>query len=379
LSVQLPSSERIAALSLLVAALTILVLTVLGVYEVQAEAQLLREVIGAQQAKDGLESLRSRMHELRLASHVHGLTGSADAAREIDRRLVELDADVEYLVERARTDPALSETAGALAEDARAYAFHVRTARSAGTARPETGDALERRARESLDRAIDAQARRIYEGSTAQIRVGENLKFYLSTLLVGSIGILVGLFAVFQYAQSRARAQHERIQRLAHYDPLTELPNRSLLTDRFAQERSRARRNGKGLAVVLFDLDGFKEVNDSLGHAAGDALLVEVARRVRECVRASDTVGRLGGDEFLAILPEAARDGALQVAEKIRAEVSRPYLIAGREARVSASLGVSLHPEHGEDADALMRAADAALYAAKRSGRNRTLFPEEGA
>jgi diguanylate cyclase (GGDEF)-like protein len=126
--------------------------------------------------------------------------------------------------------------------------------------------------------------------------------------------------------------------------------------------------------VALFDLDGFKAVNDTLGHAAGDGLLFEVARRARECVRESDTLGRLGGDEFLAILPEAGREGALHVAEKIRVALAAPYSISGKPVSISASLGIALYPEHGEDADALFRAADAALYGAKHAGRNCTQF-----
>jgi len=120
-----------------------------------------------------------------------------------------------------------------------------------------------------------------------------------------------------------------------------------LLADRLAQETARSRRSSRGFAVLFFDLDGFKTVNDTWGHAAGDRVLALVGERVRKCVRASDTVGRLGGDEFLAILPE------------------------------TTSVGVSLFPEHGDDSDALQRAADAALYRAKREGKNRTVVATE--
>ena len=120
----------------------------------------------------------------------------------------------------------------------------------------------------------------------------------------------------------------------------------------------------------MLDLDGFKEVNDTWGHAAGDKVLAMVGERARRSVRAADTVGRLGGDEFLAILPEATHEGALQVAEKLRAALSEPYPLGDATRRRSgASVGVSYFGEHGTDAEALLRRADEALYEAKRRGQ----------
>lgn len=159
---------------------------------------------------------------------------------------------------------------------------------------------------------------------------------------------------------------------------MTGLPNRALLADRLELEIARARRSERGFALLMFDLDGFKQVNDTWGHAAGDAVLTMVARRSRQSVRASDTVGRMGGDEFLAILPEATREGALQVAEKLREALGQPYLLGGPVAHLGVSVGVSHFGPHGSDAEALQRAADAALYEAKRLGKNRILEAPAG-
>jgi diguanylate cyclase (GGDEF)-like protein len=171
--------------------------------------------------------------------------------------------------------------------------------------------------------------------------------------------------------QLRERAAQERIERLAHFDMLTGLPNRALLLDRLTQESARAKRGARPFAVLMFDLDGFKKVNDTWGHAAGDQVLRQVATRSRACVRASDTVGRLGGDEFLALLPETSLDGAKGVAEKLRAALHEPYDVGKTTANLGASVGISAFPQHGTDADDLQRAADAALYRSKREGKNR--------
>jgi diguanylate cyclase (GGDEF)-like protein len=135
----------------------------------------------------------------------------------------------------------------------------------------------------------------------------------------------------------------------------------------------------KGFAVVLFDLDGFKEVNDTWGHPAGDRVLAMVAERARKCVRASDTLGRLGGDEFLAVLPETSEEGALAVAEKLRAALNEPYALDTGPARVGASFGVALFPAHAEESDTLLSAADRALYTAKREGKGRVCLAQADA
>jgi diguanylate cyclase (GGDEF)-like protein len=373
----LRSVDRIAALILVIAAVTILVLAILVISDVRLETELNREVIGALQAQDGLESLRSRLHELKYAARDVALTGNPDSARAVERRAIEADADLSYLQERSRTDLLLAQTMAPLTAHVKPFIMQGRAMRAlsgvTGDADAER-DAIEARAWEALERSLEAQTRRINDRALQQIRIGENLDGYVMWLLAGSITVLGALFAVFQHTQARNREAQRRIERLAHYDVVTNLPNRSLLSDRLAQEVARAARAREGFAVAMFDLDGFKGVNDTLGHAAGDRLLAEVASRARKCVRASDTLGRLGGDEFLALLPQTGQEGAMQVAEKIRNELSKPYDIGGKSARISASVGVGLFPTHGSDTEALLRSADTALYEAKRAGKNRALL-----
>ena len=168
----------------------------------------------------------------------------------------------------------------------------------------------------------------------------------------------------------RKRAE-EQIEFHAYHDVLTNLPNRKLFMDRLSQALTRCRRYGKSLAVMFVDLDHFKSINDTLGHTAGDELLLEMSRRLRQCIRDDDTVARLGGDEFTIILSELRHpEDAANVAEKILESIERPLTIADTPIEVSASIGIALYPVDGQDAEALLRNADSAMYRAKEAGRN---------
>jgi diguanylate cyclase (GGDEF)-like protein/PAS domain S-box-containing protein len=168
----------------------------------------------------------------------------------------------------------------------------------------------------------------------------------------------------------RKRAE-EQIEFHAYHDVLTHLPNRKLFQDRLMQNVTRARRSGRAVAVMFVDLDHFKTINDTLGHEAGDELLLEMSRRLRDCVRDDDTVARLGGDEFTIILAELRHpEDAAGVAEKIIRAVQVPMQIGGTTLEISASIGISLYPEDGADPETLLRNADSAMYRAKESGRN---------
>ena len=168
-----------------------------------------------------------------------------------------------------------------------------------------------------------------------------------------------------------ARNHARMLESLALKDPLTGLANRRLLAERMAMALGHARRNQSAMAVVYLDLDGFKHVNDTLGHAAGDMLLRTVAARLVAAVRDEDTVARLGGDEFIIGLWHlTSADDAATVVSKVTAVVSQPYDIEGETVSITVSAGVGIYPLHGEEADTLMKSADLALYDAKRAGKN---------
>ncbi|GAB6043601.1 hypothetical protein JCM17961_42800 [Endothiovibrio diazotrophicus] len=181
----------------------------------------------------------------------------------------------------------------------------------------------------------------------------------------------VGIFSDI----SSIKRTEERLTRLAHYDPLTGLPNRSLFHDRLEQALLHSQRHHTMMAVMFLDIDHFKQINDTLGHAVGDELLVAVADRLRACIRKSDTIARLGGDEFTVIVTDIGGSRhAARIARKLLESMAPPVLLAGRRIHVTPSIGISLYPGAGDDTEELIKAADIAMYRAKEEGRNNYQF-----
>lgn len=188
------------------------------------------------------------------------------------------------------------------------------------------------------------------------------------------------MFGTHQDITERKQAE-EKIKHLAGHDSLTDLPTMRLAQDRLSMALSMAHRNREMAAVMFVDLDGFKAVNDSLGHNAGDYLLTQVAKRMLSCVRETDTVARVGGDEFLIIITGLKiKEKALlymeKIAEKIINSLSRPVTVDGKQAAVSASIGIAMYPDHGADNDALIKKADKAMYRVKNTGKNSFCFAD---
>jgi diguanylate cyclase (GGDEF)-like protein len=191
---------------------------------------------------------------------------------------------------------------------------------------------------------------------------------FLEFVLVFTIGLGVVIW-LLEEEHSRAKDSSEQIAQLAFHDPLTGLPNRKLLLDYLALNILQARRDREKLAVFFIDLDRFKVINDSLGHSAGDKVLQAVATRVKGAMREADSVGRMGGDEFVVVTPSARGvEDAVHIAQKVRDAIRLPLQIEHRELFVSASMGVAIYPGDGEDAETLLKNADTAMYRAKAQG-----------
>jgi len=178
---------------------------------------------------------------------------------------------------------------------------------------------------------------------------------------------------------SRRKQDEEALLRMANHDALTGLPNRTLLQDRLGQAVCKAQRAGRQVGVMFIDLDRFKQVNDTLGHEAGDQLIIEIARRLAGSLRESDTVARQGGDEFVVVLDDlAAPEDAALVAQKLLDRLFQPLLLCGREVVPTGSIGIAMYPRDGEDSAALLKAADSAMYRAKAIGGNHFRFHAAG-
>ena len=231
-------------------------------------------------------------------------------------------------------------------------------------------------ARSPMERAIEQdQPAALAANSVLVRRDGREFPIEDSAAPIhGRDGSVIGAVMVFRNV-GEARTVALKMSHLAQHDFLTGLPNAVLLEDRIAQSIALAQRNGRQLAVLFVDLDRFKRINDSLGHAAGDKLLQSVALRLKACVRGSDTVSRRGGDEFIVLLADIAHPGhAASTADKIIAALGTAHRIAGQELHVTASVGIAIYPLDGADAQTLLKNADAAMYRAKESGRNRRCF-----
>ncbi|WP_187394672.1 PAS domain S-box protein [Zoogloea oleivorans] len=219
----------------------------------------------------------------------------------------------------------------------------------------------------------ELQTKGVWQGETWNLKKNGEIYAQLGNISAvrneaGQTTHYVGLFSdITGLKESQRHLEH-----MAYHDALTQLPNRSLLADRMSMAIAQAERNGTLAAVAYLDLDGFKPVNDTHGHAVGDLLLVEMARRLQASTRAGDTVARLGGDEFALIYNGLEHsDECDQVFERLRASIAEPVRIDDREIRVTASIGITLCPLDGADPETLLRHADQAMYLAKKAGRNR--------
>jgi diguanylate cyclase (GGDEF)-like protein len=195
-----------------------------------------------------------------------------------------------------------------------------------------------------------------------------------------SVGLLIGQIALplyFSILLKQLNSQHDELKKLyeqmarhATHDSLTSLPNRKHFYDHLTETMASAKQEGRSFTVLYLDLDGFKAINDDLGHAVGDQLIERTARRLEKCVRKADMVARVGGDEFIVMLRDIVPSDVTTVAEKIIESLAEPFMIAGRTLSVTTSIGLATYPQDGEDVNALIHSADSAMYEAKRNGKN---------
>ena len=169
---------------------------------------------------------------------------------------------------------------------------------------------------------------------------------------------------------TRQKELELELQRMAFFDELTDIPNRKMLDRQIQKALVRSKRHQHNFSIMFIDLDDFKKVNDTLGHDAGDQLLIDVVSRINQCIREEDLISRIGGDEFIVMFEETGKDEIEQIAERIIKYVAEPYKINDYSANISLSIGISMYPNDGEDKEKLIKAADKAIYYAKNNGKN---------
>jgi diguanylate cyclase (GGDEF)-like protein/PAS domain S-box-containing protein len=227
-------------------------------------------------------------------------------------------------------------------------------------------------ARSNLQRALNIVSRRGKHAFVTEIKLKGQIRFYEGALysILDRAKKLVG-YVLMLHDITERREQERTIHHMAYHDALTGLPNRVLLGDRLSQALSAAKRNSTAGALMILDLDRFKDINDTLGHSTGDALLNAVSSRLTGLLRKSDTVSRMGGDEFVLLLPTiASSESSAEIAGKIVRAFRKPFSCDGHTLKVTTSIGIANFPEDGEDAETVLKNADIALYRVKETGRN---------
>jgi len=326
---------------------------------------------------------RQRMMSEQLHAYAHMVRIGQEEDRDGLRKLVaEFDHALSVLerggeVNGRELPPAPAEVLDEIAVVKRAWAPSMETLLLIAERPEDDPEALQayedaRAPLHSLTQASDAVVT-AYEARSRSLhrRMFETLVVIvaLDLVLLGA-----GLWVIQHYVAERKRSE-ERLKQLAHYDGLTGLPNRGLFMDRFKQAIAHARRYKRPVAVLFLDLDGFKFINDTLGHDVGDRLLHGVAQRLSGCMREGDTVARLGGDEFVILLVDIVRkEDAEQVARKVITALDQPFVEGRQELLVTTSIGIGLYPGDGEDVQTLIKNADIAMYRAKEQGRNNYQF-----
>ena len=316
-------------------------------------------------ATERREALRTAEQATALAQSIIDSAPFAIVATDLDGKVLEVSPAAALMLGQRRSD-LIGRKPYVLRKES-----HGRASRSIvfdGSAAPNSTDGCRDVRRHVAERRIDQRewTLRKFDGQQLPIDLAVSGLRYRDGRLAGYIGIATDI-------SERKRVQAE-MRHMAEHDALTGLPNRMLLRDRLSMSIAGARRVGTRVGVLLIDLDHFKHINDSLGHHVGDRLLIAASSRLAQSVRACDTVARMGGDEFVIVLPDLpSRQAALDIAEKLIEHLSTPMKIDGHALPVSPSIGVCLFPDDGDDADLLLMNADTAMYVAKEAGRRRAV------
>jgi diguanylate cyclase (GGDEF)-like protein/PAS domain S-box-containing protein len=315
------------------------------------------------------------------ALDVTELKVAEDALRESEQRLhdiIDFLPDATYAIDRERKviawNRAIEEMTGIKASDMVGKGDYEYTLPFYGMRRPVLIDLVFLSDKEIKEKYsyVKKEGDALIAEADVPLRGGNPRALWgIARPLYDSRGSVVGAIESIRDVSERKQME-ETVKWLAFHDGLTGLPNRRLFSDRLTMALAHVRRNRKKLSVMILDLDKFKQINDTLGHPVGDRLLRAVGERLMKILRTEDTVARIGGDEFMLLLPEISRaEDVILIAERILGAFTEPFNVDGYELHVTTSIGFAIYPENGEDGDALIKNADMAMYTAKEQGRNR--------
>jgi len=348
-------------------------------------------ILRAQRVISSLEAIRQHALALNLGQQSLIIGGSKEDLAPLRSGAIEIEAELTYLAGKRDDNGALGarflEFDGIARQFIAAEQNIIQASKSAGHAemqaliRTHLGSELQKKLL-AVSNQILVQSRRLLDNLEAdQIAYGDKVRRLILALISSSAFILVFLYGTLRRLNREQRISQARIAHQATHDSLTDLFNRPAVMDHISLRLSDADSEAAlgGFALLLLDLDGFKEVNDNFGHDAGDLLLKEAAQRARLALRDSDFVARLGGDEFLIVIPQVSdQENAEHIARKLIDAIGASYTLGNHDACVTASIGISLFPHHARDREALMKCADIALYEAKDAGRNRAVIFHAG-
>lgn len=383
--------DNIALAALVFAVVAIAAVSTVAVVSAENLIATNDRILRAQRVISSLEAIRQHALALNLGQQSLIIGGSKEDLAPLRSGAIEIEAELTYLAGKRDDNGALGarflEFDGIARQFIAAEQNIIQASKSAGHAemqaliRTHLGSELQKKLL-AVSNQILVQSRRLLDNLEAdQIAYGDKVRRLILALISSSAFILVFLYGTLRRLNREQRISQARIAHQATHDSLTDLFNRPAVMDHISLRLSDADSEAAlgGFALLLLDLDGFKEVNDNFGHDAGDLLLKEAAQRARLALRDSDFVARLGGDEFLIVIPQVSdQENAEHIARKLIDAIGASYTLGNHDACVTASIGISLFPHHARDREALMKCADIALYEAKDAGRNRAVIFHAG-
>lgn len=383
--------DNIALAALVFAVVAIAAVSTVAVVSAENLIATNDRILRAQRVISSLEAIRQHALALNLGQQNLIIGGSKEDLAPLRSGAIEIEAELTYLAGKRDDNAALGarflEFDGIARQFIAAEQNIIQASKSAGHAemqaliRTHLGSELQKKLL-AVSNQILVQSRRLLDNLEAdQIVYGDKVRRLILALISSSAFILVFLYGTLRRLNREQRISQARIAHQATHDSLTDLFNRPAVMDHISLRLSDADSEAAlgGFALLLLDLDGFKEVNDNFGHDAGDLLLKEAAQRARLALRDSDFVARLGGDEFLIVIPQVSdQENAEHIARKLIDAIGASYTLGKHDACVTASIGISLFPHHARDREALMKCADIALYEAKDAGRNRAVIFHAG-